>query len=1054
MKKLITMLAAAAMGVMSYADPFVNKFDASTAADLTGWTGVAGENAVLEGGLLKLKTGSTVVGRTIQAGGFQVDENVYFDVSLDVLGQALDELPAVDANAKLALFVLDGTEIDGAPDTTKLYAVAGNGEGGKWLVELGANMETLLAGTSRITLKGYKNVLKAGVNSGFTVFQDGGATAGTIEPLRVAAVYAMAEDGTVTWTDIYNSNTYLKDQVITPLTQKRTSVILSLQSGVDGQTFESVDFQGNANVSVVEINDSGFAFIGDDLQSAALTLNGVSVTVDPAENYVDGLLIGNATITATATDSKKPVIKGTNVDATETANVFSYEFANGKDVTLTAYELAATIEIDGATTQYASVAEALDAVAAADEAVVKLFKSESISCMATSGSDITIDLNGQTLTGTGDVETGATAVIYVGEGETTIVDSSEAKTGKVVASGDGIAAVMVAEGKLNIEAGTFDGAIVDSNDPVKTTIYGGKFASEDDKAFYLKDALVDGKTATYAGGYWTVVQAVTASVTIEHATATVSVEDGDEVAVGTEVTVSNVVAAEGYKNAKVMINDVERDSYTVTAEDTELVISVTATAKDYVVQIGESKYESLKDAAANAKAGDTITILKDYTESEVVALNVAGAIAIVNDYTVSFSTTGNYPVQINTATVTISGNGTWLRPESNSSSLIQIGAAAPATVTINGGTFTSTGTTTKNAPSNIIQVKNGTLNFNGGVVYNTRLENGRGIRSCGTTNELGEANSDAKVYINGGKITACGTDDKSQPLDIELVPNSKAALTIPGTSTAAFNKDMSKFCAAGYETVLDTQDNMYKVAAIPTYTVAATTGANYTTTIKVGEEEPVTYTDPVTVLRGTAVVVTYTANEGYKITDGGTVTYEAVAANVVAPAPTVEKTGPAVDPGEGTIVQDGGNFVVTPAADATSITVSNLPVGFGGKVIVPADKVAAITGVPAANLEIKVNGYVVANDYFVGMSGDTFSTALSNAAAPVLTETAPLEVATDVSVSVKAIPGLKYQLIRGSEPSAIAEPVATAQVASATTITLKDEAKPADKAFYKVKVTK
>lgn len=170
-----------------------------------------------------------------------------------------------------------------------------------------------------------------------------------------------------------------------------------------------------------------------------------------------------------------------------------------------------------------------------------------------------------------------------------------------------------------------------------------------------------------------------------------------------------------------------------------------------------------------------------------------------------------------------------------------------------------------------------------------------------------------------------------------------------------------------------------------------------------------------------------------------------------------EPAGPTVNGGATIAAAGDGAWAVTPNGE-TTITVSGLKAG--DKVTVPVDTIESVAGVPAEDLILTVSGVEIDHQYFVGvMDGSaTFNTELSEAAAPVIGEEgveAPFVVGENAEVTIKAISGLYYQLLRGTEVTEIAE-VVDEKVLNGVflTITLTDGEKPETGAFYKVSVTK
>ena len=311
MKKLMILMAAVATSTFALgADSLKNVFDATTASDLSDWGVPEGDGkAVLADKVLTLATGSDAASYWVKDKSipYAMGDNLYFDVSLDLIGQALDEVPTLPRDAKLALFLLDTTEIDGAPAGTNLYALAKHPtETATVLMKLNADVETLTSegAFTRLTVQTYKNVFKSGqtANSAFVVYQNGGATEETVLPVQLDCYYTFKNDGSVNWKSPKSvDGSYLSGVLDATVSGKRTCLLLSVKSGVDGQSFTALDFTGNAKIKKVEINDSGFGFIAADVKVTTITLEGVSITVDPASAYdaTKGTLSASCKITVT-----------------------------------------------------------------------------------------------------------------------------------------------------------------------------------------------------------------------------------------------------------------------------------------------------------------------------------------------------------------------------------------------------------------------------------------------------------------------------------------------------------------------------------------------------------------------------------------------------------------------------------------------------------------------------------------------------------------------------------------------------------------------------------
>lgn len=564
MKKLMILTAALATGVMAYGE-LRNKFDASTAEDLTGWVVPEGEGKATldtEKDVLKLATGSEAARRLVQPSGeaFEMGNNIYFDVTLDVLGQALDEVPVLPSDAQLALFLLDTTEIEGAPAGTNLYAIARNPDGSdsKVLVRFTGGVESLLIGQSRLTVKTYKNVMKNGNHGGFTVYQDG-SDSGTVDPLRISACYLISEDGsteTVEWGRNKYDAQYLSDKLISSLETKRSSVLLNLRSGVYGQRFTAMDFTGNAEIATVEMNDTGFGFIAPDEIKTMITYSGVTlkVTMDDGEtgsyDPATGVISGSATIKVTL-DEGFEILDYTEADylVKQADDTFKYTYAEGNNVTFAAYAAGAKVVIGGVTTKYKSLSEALETINTSESAAaVTLLADEKISTYLMGNGNLTLDLNGKILTGTGNADEEIFAVVYVSTGSAKIYDSVGG--GAIVANGSDVSTVLCEYGaKVEIASGTFRGVMKDNNlgpeaeeQTPGITVTGGSF-TQDPKAFVDLTKY----SVKYADGLYKVTEGASSDVVEPTKPVTVdSLEAAEALMISAPSPDEDVVSSEAY----------------------------------------------------------------------------------------------------------------------------------------------------------------------------------------------------------------------------------------------------------------------------------------------------------------------------------------------------------------------------------------------------------------------------------------------------------------------------------------------------------------------------
>lgn len=559
MKKLMILMAAVATSTFALgSDSLKNVFDATTASDLSAWGVPEGDGkAVLTNEVLTLATGSDAASYWVKdtSSPYAMGDNLYFDVSLDLLGQALDEVPTLPSDAKLALFLLDTTEIDGAPAGTNLYALAKHPtETATVLMKLNADVETLTSegAFTRLTVQTYKNVFKSGqtANSAFVVYQNGGATEETVLPVQLDCYYTFKDDGSVNWKSPKSvDGSYLSGVLDATVSGKRTCLLLSVKSGVDGQSFTALDFTGNAKIKKVEINDSGFDFIAADVKVTTITLKGVSITVDPASAYdaAKGTLSASCKITVTKNPGMEILTytpMGSNYLEDNEDGTFTYTYAEGNDVSFTAVAACAMVGDE----PYATIGDALTALASAGKGTLKLRRDLVVADLEASditagfldlSGNIILDLAGKNITLPGD-ESDNHGVVYLSEGSLKIINTDQNQVGRIKATVEGRPAVCCEVGEVGedgnrsatiaIEAGIFEGPVrdifletadaeanqsaeADGETVIEPTIVkadvvgsisitGGSFSVEPDNRL-----IADGYVATQGeDGYWTVAQ--------------------------------------------------------------------------------------------------------------------------------------------------------------------------------------------------------------------------------------------------------------------------------------------------------------------------------------------------------------------------------------------------------------------------------------------------------------------------------------------------------------------------------------------------------------------
>ena len=333
-----------------------------------------------------------------------------------------------------------------------------------------------------------------------------------------------------------------------------------------------------------------------------------------------------------------------------------------------------------------------------------------------------------------------------------------------------------------------------------------------------------------------------------------------------------------------------------------------------VAQIeGGAQYETLKDAVDAATAGQTVTVLADCTVDE--SISFTKNITVSNDYTIAANV--NYALCIG-ATVTFEGSGTIERAVGITGSPLCVGAneATRGTITVGtaGTLIFNGGTVSGGSGGNLIKLENGTVTMNGGLLtggqrgikadadkgsYTSAIViNGGTITNnseCAVNASAESASGTATITINGGVIAGAITYGKT---------TGTHSITIPGSSTAKFDRDQTTYCATDYKTVLS--DGWYVVTAkeyytavslnkattsietnltetlIATFTPASAADDTYTWASSAPAVATVDQNGVVTAIAEGTATITVTATHDSSVTASCTVT---VTATPVGPAP-------------------------------------------------------------------------------------------------------------------------------------------------------------------------
>ncbi len=209
--------------------------------------------------------------------------------------------------------------------------------------------------------------------------------------------------------------------------------------------------------------------------------------------------------------------------------------------------------------------------------------------------DVTLELNGYTMTIPGELEASDNwAAFYINAGTLTVKDSSANKTGAIVSpdktKGDysylgGTYLFHLVGGNLIIENGTYyAGCTVANVQKGTATVKGGSFSVCPDNGTNDSRYLLNCIDASYKNG--------TAKIVVTGGTFT-------------DFNPQNN-AAEGAGTSFV-----DADKYTVTEENGKFTVN----EREYVAQVGADKYYSLEDAINNVENGQTIELIKDVTDA-------------------------------------------------------------------------------------------------------------------------------------------------------------------------------------------------------------------------------------------------------------------------------------------------------------------------------------------------------------------------------------------------------------------------------------------------------
>lgn len=534
---------------------------------------------------------------------------VYFDQLVKFT--AADEEPNLElyTGEKLVIYALDKSELEtGATPATNLMVVAGRRTGSALssaTYDFGA---IDIDAWHRLTIKAIKAYNSSEL--GFEIFLDGVALsyAGTDKAYDATAVASLP-----TGAAALNQASKIVASLV-------PSTLTIAAVGFDGQgAIDDVMATTTSPGTWADDKNVTLRWTPETLTELSYTAHGQTTTLTDATGLDVGMAaipyMAGMTITVTPTFAPNwafDKFDGSGFSRSDMTLTISADTANP---TLVAKDVTPRIEyVVGDTTNYYPTFAAALADVTSGTLKLKMPVEIGLDTLGSTegvigqGDDITIDLNGQTITGVAQNYPGY--IFVVTGGSLTILDSSVGGTGSIVAdTGTSYAGVVSvrsvsseAIGNLAVSGGTLEGLVTvypaqvgEVSYPAATaSLTGGKYqyaANTTSDAFTLADFVAEGyaaaKDVVEAPAYWVVsaLPKATVALTYESSKVTVSgVANGDQVAVGSTITVT-ATPETGYENAVITINGVEQSSYTVVQADVSggITISVAVTATEWTI---------------------------------------------------------------------------------------------------------------------------------------------------------------------------------------------------------------------------------------------------------------------------------------------------------------------------------------------------------------------------------------------------------------------------------------------------------------------------------------
>lgn len=478
-------------------------------------------------------------------------------------------------------------------------------------------------------------------------------------------------------------------------------------------TSGTLDIKKNVTTGNITISPNGSVTLEGGTTGSIQVLEGSSLTIKSGE--VSGSISGDGTVTIEGGTFKEDpsnlidtnnyiVEKETNADGTTEYKVISKSLASVE-----------VIDIEGKSYAYSSLSEAINN--ASKDSTIKLLIPISTNTQLTIPTDLTIDLNGNTLTYTSN-----DPFISVSDNvKLTLKDSADNSTAKLYAGSATIANGSTSS-TITIKNGTYEStsSLFDNNN-ANVVIEDGKFNSGNHPVITN-----DKNTATIKGGKYS-----------------------------SNTNLSENTLDSDYEVTTNTSDDSSTYPYTVTSVTDPVVTITTKTGKT-------KKYSSMKKALEDANDGDTLTLDQDITTDETltidndITLDLGDKTITSTNASPTVSIKKGKKVTIKHGSITNSSNqGTSIDTEEDSELTIGNDEEGETTPTTTIGAITTDGTvniTKGSTTGDITGSESSSTNVEGGITSSITTEGSTTVTD-GSTGGI-TSTGDGSTTISGGNVNS------------------------------------------------------------------------------------------------------------------------------------------------------------------------------------------------------------------------------------------------------------------------------------------------------------